>query len=102
MSIVTTALPSSYSTLEMSPTRTPATRTVWPWPGVTAWAVSISAFSWKGFSSRSGTRRRSFWTMIQVATRPTSDQPEDREEVAQVVSDRLAHQSSPLERRGTP
>jgi hypothetical protein len=48
----------------MSPTRTPATRTVWPWPGVTAWAVVISAFSSNGFSSSSGIRSRWFWTMM--------------------------------------
>ena len=33
ISIVTTAWPSSRSTLEMSPTLTPAMFTVWPWPG---------------------------------------------------------------------
>ena len=44
----TTAWPSSSSTLPMSPTRTPATRTVWPWPGVTAWASASSALTVKG------------------------------------------------------
>ena len=44
-SIVTIARPSERSTFEMSPTRTPETRTVWPWPGVTACAVENSAFS---------------------------------------------------------
>ncbi len=75
MSIVTTALPSSYSTLPMSPTLTPATLTVCPWPGVTAWAVSISAFSSNGRSSSTGILRRSFWTMIQVASSPTTISP---------------------------
>jgi hypothetical protein len=37
--IVTTARPSTRSTLVMSPTSTPATWTVWPWPGVTDCAV---------------------------------------------------------------
>ena len=41
----TTALPSSSSTLPMSPTRTPATTTVWPCPGVTAWASDSSALT---------------------------------------------------------
>ena len=36
-------LPSSSSTLEISPTSTPATLTVCPWPGVTACAVDSSA-----------------------------------------------------------
>ena len=37
------ARPSSSSTLLISPTSTPATLTVCPWPGVTDWAVCISA-----------------------------------------------------------
>ena len=41
-SIRTTALPPSRSTREISPTRTPATLTVCPCPGVTAWAVENS------------------------------------------------------------
>ena len=40
---VTIARPSSSRTPEISPTSTPATSTVWPWPGVTAWAVESSA-----------------------------------------------------------
>jgi hypothetical protein len=39
----TIALPSCSLTLEISPTSTPAMSTVWPWPGVTACAVDISA-----------------------------------------------------------
>ena len=46
-----------------SPIRTPATRIVWPWPGTTACAVSNSALSSNGRSSRIGIRRRCFWTM---------------------------------------
>jgi hypothetical protein len=37
------ALPFSSLTLLISPTSTPATLTVWPWPGVTDCAVDISA-----------------------------------------------------------
>ena len=40
-----TARPSSSSTPPMSPIRTPETRTVWPWPAMTAWAVENSALS---------------------------------------------------------
>ena len=57
-SMVTTATPSSSSVSAMSPTRTPETRTVWPWPGVTACAVENSAFSWNGLSSMIGKRTR--------------------------------------------
>jgi hypothetical protein len=53
----TTARPSRSSTSPMSPIRTPDTRTVWPWPAVTAWAVENSAFSRSGASSH-GKRRR--------------------------------------------
>ena len=37
------ARPSFSVTLEISPTGTPATLTVWPWPGVTDCAVAKSA-----------------------------------------------------------
>ena len=57
MTISTTALPSRSETSPMSPTRTPATRTVWPWPGVTACAVESSALSRSGDSSH-GKRMR--------------------------------------------
>ena len=43
--IVTTARPSTSSTLPTSPTFTPAMFTVWPWPGTTACAVGSSAFT---------------------------------------------------------
>jgi hypothetical protein len=56
--IATTARPSSSSTLPMSPTCTPATRTVWPWPGVTACAFSSSTLMIWGFSVTSGKRKR--------------------------------------------
>ena len=36
----------------------PTTRTVWPWPGVTACAVENSALSANGFSSMNGKRSR--------------------------------------------
>ncbi len=45
MSIWITARPSLSSTPPMSPMRTPETRTVWPWPATTAWAVENSALS---------------------------------------------------------
>ena len=41
------ALPSRSLTDAISPTSTPATFTVWPWPGVTACAVVSSASSSK-------------------------------------------------------
>ncbi len=42
----------------MSPTRTPDTRTVWPWPAITACAVWNSAFSVYGLSWTNGNRIR--------------------------------------------
>ena len=57
MTISTTALPSFSWTSPMSPTRTPETRTVWPWPAVTAWAVANSAFRTSGDASH-GKRMR--------------------------------------------
>ncbi len=44
-SICTIATPFLSETLPISPTCTPETRTDWPWPGVTAWAVENSALS---------------------------------------------------------
>jgi len=58
MSKVRIARPCSSSTLEMSPIRTPETRTVWPWPGVTACPVENAPFRTNGLSSMSGKRRR--------------------------------------------
>ena len=55
-SIVTTALPSTSSTSEMSPALTPAMFTVWPWPGVTACAVESSALTSNRSSPRIGTQ----------------------------------------------
>ena len=52
--IVTIARPFSSSTSVMSPTWTPAMFTVWPCPGVTACAVSISTFSSNWSSPRNG------------------------------------------------
>jgi hypothetical protein len=43
--ICTTARPFTRSTLEISPTLTPAMSTLWPWPGVTACAVENWALS---------------------------------------------------------
>ena len=57
-SIVTIARPCERSTCVMSPMRTPETRTVWPWPGVTACAVENSAFSLYGALWMIGKRRR--------------------------------------------
>ena len=58
MSSPTSARPSLSSTLPMSPISTPATWTVWPWPGVTACAVSSSTLMRIGVSSASGKRKR--------------------------------------------
>ena len=54
--IVTTARPSLRSTFLISPTGTPAMSTVWPWPGVTDWAVANSAFSSKKSVPSTGTQ----------------------------------------------
>ena len=56
--IVTTATPSSSSTPVTSPISTPERFTVWPWPGVTAWAVWNSVLSSKRSSPRIGNQRR--------------------------------------------
>ena len=63
MSRPTIARPSLSVTDPMSPILTPATRTVCPWPGVTAWAVENSALTRIGFSSMKGKRRRWFSRM---------------------------------------
>ena len=52
------ARPFSSLTLEISPTSTPAMFTVWPWPGVTAWAVASSASTSTKSLPRTGTPRR--------------------------------------------
>ena len=52
--MVTSATPFFGSTLAIFPTSTPATRTVWPWPGITAWASEKSTLSTKGDFSTSG------------------------------------------------
>jgi hypothetical protein len=58
MSIDTMARPFFSDTPPMSPIRTPATRTVCPWPATTACAVASSALSLKGSSWMNGKRRR--------------------------------------------
>ena len=50
------ALPSRSLTEAISPTSTPAMFTVWPWPGVTACAVDISASSSKNSLPAIGTQ----------------------------------------------
>ena len=55
-SIVITARPFSSWTSVMSPALTPAMLTVWPWPGITAWADESSALSSKRSSPRNGTQ----------------------------------------------
>ena len=50
------ALPSRSFTDAISPTSTPAMLTVWPWPGVTACAVDISASISKKSLPTSGTQ----------------------------------------------
>ena len=52
----------------MRPTSTPATRTVWPWPGCTAWAFDSSISICFGFSSTSG-KRRPCWFRMYTADR---------------------------------
>ena len=51
ISSVTTATPSSSFTSAIRPTSTPATRTVWPWPGCTACAFASSISICFGFAS---------------------------------------------------
>ena len=64
-SIVTTATPFFGSTAVIFPTSTPATRTVWPWPGMTAWASENSALSSNGgFSMNGKYPRDSCWEMM--------------------------------------
>ena len=58
ISSVTTARPSSSLTGPMAPIVTPATRTDWPWPGCTAWALDSTASIFFGDSSMSGKRSR--------------------------------------------
>ena len=62
-SIDTIAWPLSSLTSEMSPMRTPDTRTVWPCPGVTAWAVEKAALSLNGACWMNGKCRRSLARM---------------------------------------
>ena len=62
ISIVTTARPFWRCTPPMSPTRMPAMRTVWPWPGMTAWAVENSALTGNG-AAWNGKRKRSWERM---------------------------------------
>ena len=63
--IVTTATPFFGSTPVIFPTSTPATRTVCPWPGITAWASENSAFRLNGGFSISGKYPRdSCWEMM--------------------------------------
>ena len=67
MSILMMPRPSLRSTPAMSPTFTPATRTVWPWPATTAWAVENSAFRRLGDAWMNGKRIRS-WPRMKAAT----------------------------------
>ena len=59
MSSRTIARPSLRLTLPIEPTCTPAIRTVWPCPGVTACAVVKAAFIVNGFGEMNGKRSRS-------------------------------------------
>jgi len=62
-SIVARACPFSSFTPVMSPMRTPDTRTVWPWPGATALASTISALRVNGVLSMNGNRTRTWCRM---------------------------------------
>ena len=61
--ICTTAIPFCSVTSPISPIWTPETRTVWPWPGVTACAVENSAFIVNGDDWMNGKRSRSWLRM---------------------------------------
>ena len=60
-SIVTTAAPFLRSTPVILPTCTPAIRTDWPWPGVTACPVEKTALRMNAFDSMKGIRGRASW-----------------------------------------
>ena len=60
-SAVTIAWPSLSDTCLMRPICTPATRTLWPCPGMTAWASENAILSWNGFGSMNGSRGRDAW-----------------------------------------
>ena len=61
--ICTTAAPLRKVTPPISPICTPDTRTDWPWPGVTAWAVENSALIVNGLDWMNGKRKRSWLRM---------------------------------------
>ncbi len=61
ISVLTSATPLRGRTATILPTCTPATRTDWPCPGVTAWASENSKFSVFGFGSSSGIAGRASW-----------------------------------------
>ena len=89
------ALPSRSLTDAISPTSTPAMLTVWPWPGVTAWAVVISASITKKSLPTSGTHAGSASRCLPRITRRhrgrDDQQADDRQEVRQVLADRRPH-----------
>src|SRR3954454_17521081 len=109
------ALPSRSLTEAISPTSTPAMLTVCPWPGVTAWAVDISASTSKKSLPTTGTQAGRASRCLPRITLPTTaatpggggepllaedhaaddrghqHQAEDRQEVRQVLADRRSH-----------
>ena len=89
------ALPSRSFTDAISPTSTPAMLTVWPWPGVTACAVDISASISKKSWPISGTQAGSAQPLLAEdhgRHRGGHDQQaEDGQEVRQVLADRRLH-----------
>ena len=97
---MTTAWPSFRPTLLMSPTRTPETRTVWPWPGVTACAVVNAAWSWKVLPSH-GKRMRCVVQDVAAHERGDDDEPDDGPEVPGVLGDRALHFDSSFKVAGT-
>ena len=79
--------------------------TLWPWPGVTAWAVENSALSVKKSLPTTGTHVGQVEALVgqDVAAddRRDEDQHDDRGEVAQVLADRHPHGAGLLARRRT-
>ena len=69
--------------------------TVWPWPGVTAWAVVISALTTKKSLPITGTHPGSlsrWWSrMYDRDEARDQDQPDDRDEVQPVLADGRLH-----------
>ncbi len=88
----TTAWPSSSSTWPIEPIFTPATRTVCPWPGVTACAVGQLGLQPDRLRPRSSGSAAAGWRGCSAPT-PSADhgQADHGDEVARVLAQRAHH-----------